>query len=402
MNSNSQQRSKRERFSSNRTRPISARKSAPKRKFQSTIDPAIFTKRANTANEAKFVSSCSIANLPVHQQIVNNLLGKGYVTPTEIQEKTIGSILKGNDLMGIAQTGTGKTGAFLIPLVNNLVNQQADFQVLVVAPTRELAVQTNTEFLSIAKGLGMQSSCFIGGTSVSADIQKLRKASHFVIGTPGRLIDMVRQGALNLGHFNTLVLDEFDRLLDMGFLNDIEQLISGMVNRKQTILFSATEEKGQKKIVDRLLTNPEMVRVHNGTQTADTVDQEIVSVKLGEKKMDILLGMIRDDTFKKVLVFAETKRWVSRICKDLRKSGIKVDEIHGDKSQNYRLKALNSFRDNSIQVLVATDVAARGLDISQVSHVINYEQPRNIDSYIHRIGRTGRAGQLGKAITFVN
>ncbi|HDP54771.1 MAG TPA: DEAD/DEAH box helicase, partial [Bacteroidetes bacterium] len=276
------------------------------------------------------------------------------------------------------------------------------FQVLVVAPTRELAVQTNTEFLSIAKGLGMHSSCFIGGTSVAADIQKLRKASHFVIGTPGRLIDMVRQGALNLEHFNTIVLDEFDRLLDMGFLNDIETLISGMVNRKQTILFSATEEKGQKKLVDRLLTNPVMVRVHNGTQTADTVDQEIVSVKLGEKKMDILLGMIRDDTFKKVLVFAETKRWVSRICKDLRKSGIKVDEIHGDKSQNYRLKALNSFRDNSIQVLVATDVAARGLDISHVSHVINYEQPRNIDSYIHRIGRTGRAGQLGKAITFVN
>lgn len=188
----------------------------------------------------------------------------------------------------------------------------------------------------------------------------------------------------------------------MGFAKEIERLVGGMTNRKQTILFSATEEKGQKQLISKLIANPVEIRVNNGNASADTVDQDIVTVRNGENKMDLLLGMIKDESFEKVLIFAETKRWVSRICKDLRRSGIRADEIHGNKSQNYRIKALNSFKDKSIQVLVATDVAARGLDISQVSHVINYQQPKNMDSYIHRIGRTGRAGNTGKAITFVN
>lgn len=366
------------------------------------INPKTFVKKATASLETQYVATRKINCLPVHSSIISNLVSKGYESPTEIQDKTLEAILDGENIVGLAQTGTGKTGAFLVPLVHNLLNERAAHQVLIVSPTRELAVQINDEFASIAKGLNLYSSFLIGGTSVNADVQKLRRPAHFVIGTPGRLTDMVRQGALNLKHFNTIVLDEFDRLLDMGFARDINYLVDGMVNRKQTILFSATEEKSQKQIISKLVSNPVEVRIQTKNAAADTVDQEVVSVKDDQKKMDVLLSLIRGDEFEKVLVFAETKRWVSRICRDLRKAGIKADEIHGNKSQNYRLNALNSFKNKKIQVLVATDVAARGLDITNVTHVINYQQPKSMDSYIHRIGRTGRAGKSGKAITFVN
>ncbi len=368
----------------------------------SAINPMAFVRKATANNENSYIASRNIKNLPVHRSIIANLLDKGYHTPTEIQDKTLEAILDGKNLIGLAQTGTGKTGAFLIPLINNLLDSKTSFQVLIVAPTRELAIQTDREFQMIAKGLNLSSISLIGGTSVNMDLRKLRRPCHFVIGTPGRLTDMVRQGAMNLNNFTTIVLDEFDRLLEMGFSRDINQLIDGMSNRQQTILFSATEDKSQKQLLNKLMDNPVEVRVRNGNTSPGTIDQDIVSVNNGENKMDLLLGMLRDNTFEKVLVFAETKRWVSRICRDLRRAGIKADEIHGNKSQNYRINALNSFKNMRIQVLVATDVAARGLDIAQVSHVINYQQPRNMDSYIHRIGRTGRAGRSGKAITFVN
>jgi len=248
----------------------------------------------------------------------------------------------------------------------------------------------------------MNSACFIGGTSVGRDIATLRQPVHLVIGTPGRLTDLARQGALRFGNFTTLILDEFDRLLDMGFSRDIQFIVKAMHNRKQTILFSATEEKNQRKLIDELLRRPVEVRVSKGNATGDHIDQEIIRVGAGETKMEILLNMVRDRSFQKVIVFAETKRGVSTVRKTLHQSGIKVDEIHGNKSQNYRLKALNDFKSGRIQVLIATDVAARGLDISEVTHVINYQQPRDFDSYIHRIGRTGRAGKGGKAFTFVN
>ncbi len=375
---------------------------AQPKKQQKMLDPGLFVKSAIATEEKAFNPSRTISQLPVHQSIINNLLQKGYKLPTEIQDNTIDAILEGRNLMGLAQTGTGKTGAFLIPLINNLLNKRPSNQVLVVAPTRELAVQIQEEFNSMAKGLNLYSICLIGGTNVSADVRKLSRPSHFVIGTPGRLNDMVRQGALRLSHFSTLILDEFDRLLDMGFWRDIEFIVKGMLNRQQTILFSATEEKDQKPLIAKVLTNPVEVRTQNENRSADTVDQEVVTVAEGQSKMSVLLDMVRDESFVKVLVFAETKRWVSRICKDLRKAGIKADEIHGNKSQNYRLNALDSFKTKRIQVLVATDVAARGLDINEVSHVINYQQPKNMDSYIHRIGRTGRAGRSGKAITFIN
>ena len=368
----------------------------------SSIDPKHFVKKAVAQEVIKHTPTQLIEELPVNTKIVSNLLKKGFKTPTEIQEKTLDAILEGRNLLGLAQTGTGKTAAFLVPIIHNLINQKPNFQVLIVSPTRELALQIDEEFKSIGNGLNLSCTSLIGGTSVGRDINNLRRPSHIIIGTPGRISDMVRQRALNLKNFSVLVLDEFDRLLDMGFSRDTQFFVDGMSNRKQTVLFSATEEKGQKNLINNLLENPVEIRVRTGNVSADSIEQDVVVVKNGENKMNVLINMVRDESFEKVLVFAETKRWVSRICRDLRVAGIKADEIHGNKSQNYRINALNSFKNKKIQVLVATDVAARGLDISNVSHVINYQQPKNIDSYIHRIGRTGRAGESGKAFTFIN
>jgi ATP-dependent RNA helicase RhlE len=376
----------------------------PNRKKNSggSLNPDSFIRKAPSEVLIGYKAGRLIHELPVDTAIIRNLQKKGYEIPTEIQDKTIEAILSGRNLMGLAQTGTGKTGAFLIPLIHNMLRKDASSNVLVVSPTRELALQIDSEFRSIAHGLKLYSTCLIGGTSVRRDMDNLRRPGQIVIGTPGRIADMVRQRALDLNRFSILVLDEFDRLLDMGFAAEIKRLVEGMYHRSQTILFSATEDKSQKAIISSLMENPYEVRVRNENMSADNIEQDIITVKEGEKKIDILLNMIRDKSFEKVLVFADTKRGVSRICRDLRKGGITVDEIHGDKSQNYRIKALESFRNRRIQVLVATDVAARGLDISQVSHVINFQAPKDIESYIHRIGRTGRAGASGKALTFVN
>lgn len=384
------------------SRPNQRSQSNRKGPAVSTIDPRLFVKKAVPLSESTFTPSIKIQDLQVDARIKTNLLNKGYIHLTEIQERAIQPILEGNDAMGIAQTGTGKTAAFLVPIVNNLIGKSAGFQVLVVLPTRELAVQVEDEFKTITKGLNMSSACFIGGTSVGRDIARLKRPSHLIIGTPGRLIDLARQNALHFKDFKTLVLDEFDRLLDMGFLRDIKFMLAAMTNRKQTVLFSATEEVTQKKLIQSLLNNPVEIRVSSGNVTGDHIDQEIITLKAGEKKMDVLVNMFRDTSFQKVIVFAETKRGVSQVRKNLHQAGILVDEIHGNKSQNYRIKALNDFKTGRIQGLIATDVAARGLDISAVTHVINFQPPRDFDSYIHRIGRTGRAGKGGKAYTFVN
>lgn len=380
-------------------------KSSPARNrgpVKKTMNPELFVRKAQPLEETQFLAERLIKDLPVQESIISNLLRKGYISPTEIQDKTIEPILEGHDLLGLAQTGTGKTGAFLIPLAHHLVGKLPGYQVLVITPTRELAVQIEQEFRSITAGLKLFSECLIGGTDVRRDIRKLKDSYHLIIGTPGRITDMVRQGALDLRHFNTLVLDEFDRLLDMGFSKDIMQIVRGMHSRKQTILFSATEDKGQQALMQQLLKSPVEVRLKGGNERGDNIDQEIIKVPQGGSRMDLLIDLIDNPAFEKVLVFADTKRWVSRICKNLRKAGVKADEIHGNKSQHYRINALEAFKNKKIKVLVATDVAARGLDIVNVSHVINFQPPQNIDSYIHRIGRTGRAGKSGKAFTFID
>ncbi|MDO5656664.1 MAG: DEAD/DEAH box helicase [Flavobacteriaceae bacterium] len=338
---------------------------------------------------------------PLHPDLKENIAKLGWDKPTEVQDKTFLPISDLRDVLAIANTGTGKTASFLIPLINAMLQAEDDFSALVMTPTRELALQVESEFRLLTKGMRLFAASFIGGTKVDRDVQKLQKPFHFIIGTPGRLVDLNKRKALKLEHFSVLILDEFDRMLDMGFSKDVNFITSQMDSRDQTLLFSATLDPKQQELIDTILTNPVTVKVTDGTSTAEHIDQDVIFANR-DAKFNVLLDMLHKDDFEKVLIFAETKRTVAGLTKQLKKSKLKADEIHGDKSQNYRKNALNDFKKGKVNVLVATDVAARGLDISDVSHVINYEMPQDYETYIHRIGRTGRAGKKGKAYTFMD
>lgn len=365
------------------------------------IDPVNFVKKAQPVEETEFIAPLSFNEMAIHEELKKTIEKKGYVNPTEIQSKTYEDLIEGRDVVGIANTGTGKTGAFLIPIIHQLLTNKKKFQTIIVLPTRELALQVEQEFKSITKGMKLFSSTLIGGTNVNKDIAKLRRPNDFIIGTPGRIIDMMNQKALKLGGFDILVLDEFDRMLDMGFVKDIQRISSAMPNRRQTMLFSATIDQTQYDLIEELVSNPFHISVSSGTTSTDSVEQDVVKVG-GQDKLKILTDMLGDNSFKKVLIFAETKRTVNKLNQQLRKAGFSSDMIHGDKSQNYRVAALRKFKNSKIQVLIATDVVARGIDISDITHVINYQPPTSMDSYIHRIGRTGRAGKMGHAFTFVD
>ena len=378
------------------------RNNARPAKKASTLDPSLLVKEADhSMSEKIYRSDRLVSELPINDKLKQALADKGYERPTEIQDKTIETLLEGRDILGIAQTGTGKTGAFLIPIIEQLLHKRTSSYALIVVPTRELALQVEDEFKGMSKGLGLFSACFIGGTNINRDLQTLRRNTHVVIATPGRLLDLTDRRAIDLGKFNTLVLDEFDRMLDMGFIRDVNRILDGMKQRTHSMLFSATLDKSQQKMINSILRNPVTVKVNTGNSSADGIEQEVIRLKQGEDKFNILLAMLSDNEFTKVLLFEETKHRVSRLCMKLNNAGIKAEQIHGNKSQNARQNALKAFKQGTVQVLVATDVASRGIDVSDVSHVINYQVPQTHDSYTHRIGRTGRAGKLGKAYTFV-
>jgi len=369
---------------------------------KSTLDPTLLIKKATGEVVKEYVSDRVYDNMPISPNLKECLHTKGFKRPTEIQDRTLEALLEGKDMLGIAQTGTGKTGAFLIPIIEKLLARNQKSYALVVVPTRELAMQVEEEFRSMTKGLGFYSSCFIGGTNINTDIKNLRRGTHIVIGTPGRLLDLNNRGNLDLKPYKTLVLDEFDRMLDMGFVHDVKKIISYMPRREQTMLFSATLDRTQESLIKTILTNPVSVKVSQGNTTGENIDQDIIRIKNGDDKFKILLDMVSEEDYEKVLLFEETKHKASRLCKKLNSAGISSDQIHGNKSQNARQNALKSFKEGRIKVLVATDVAARGIDVSDVTHVINYQVPMTFDSYIHRIGRTARAGKTGKAFTFVD
>jgi ATP-dependent RNA helicase RhlE len=378
------------------------RNNARPAKKASTLDPSLLVKEADhSVVEKVFKSDRLVKDLPISEKLRYNLAEKGYTRPTEIQDRTLETLMEGRDLLGIAQTGTGKTGAFLVPIIEQLLMKKVSPFALVVVPTRELALQVEEEFKSMSKGMGLFSACFIGGTNLNRDLQTLRRNIHVVIATPGRLLDLTDRKAIDLGKFKTLVLDEFDRMLDMGFIRDVNRILDGMKQRNHTMMFSATLDKSQQSMINNILKNHETVKVSSGKSSGDGIDQEVIRLKQGEDKFKVLQEMLSGQDFKKVLLFEETKHRVSRLCVKLNKSGIKADQIHGNKSQNARQNALKAFKQGRVQVLVATDVASRGLDVSDISHVINYQVPQTHDSYIHRIGRTGRAGKIGKAYTFV-
>lgn len=366
-----------------------------------TLDPSNFIKKAIFTEQKEYHAPFTFQEMELDEKLKTAIQNKGFISPTEIQAKSVEALINGNDIIGIANTGTGKTGAFLIPIIHRLLTEENRFQSLIVLPTRELALQVEEEFKSLTKGLKMNASTFIGGTNVGKDLQKLRRHNDVIIGTPGRLIDMMNQGALRLHKFEVLVLDEFDRMLDMGFVRDVDKIIGAMRNRKQTMLFSATIEKGQYQLISTIVTDPVRVSVSSGSTSSESVDQAVINVQ-GRDKYELFTDLLSGEEFKKVLVFAETKRTVDRLSTKLVRSGFSSDTIHGNKTQNYRVKALDKFKNGKTKILVATDVAARGIDISDITHVINYQQPATIDSYIHRIGRTGRAGKKGYAFTFVD
>ncbi len=373
-----------------------------KKKAVSTLDPNKLIKKAAYVAPEVYVAGRTFKEMPLHPNLRANIARKGFIEPTRIQDETLEYLIAERDLLGIANTGTGKTGAFLIPVIERLLQPRQVFQTLVVVPTRELALQVEEEFKSLTHGLGLNSACFIGGTSVNRDLDQLRRKNHLIIGTPGRMLDLAGRGALKLQNISVLILDEFDRMLDMGFVNDIKKLVRAMTARKQTMLFSATIDPTQQSLINDLLNDPIEIKVSTGKTTGDQIDQDIIRVPVGEDKFNLLLNLINNREFSKVLVFAETKRMVDKVSKKLNQSGIRADLIHGNKSQNYRNNALDKFKKGQVQVLVATDVAARGIDVTDVSHVINYQLPLNFESYIHRIGRTGRAGKTGKAITLID
>ncbi len=369
---------------------------------KSTLDPSLFINKGVLADTKEYISDRIYDDMPLDSRLKSTLKAKGFEKPTEIQDKTLESILDNRDLLGIAQTGTGKTGAFLIPIINQLLHQKKNPFALIVVPTRELALQVQDEFKSMTKGMSLFSFCFIGGTNINKDLKLLRRSSHIVIGTPGRILDLVNRKALDLRAFNTLILDEFDRMLDMGFVHDVKKIIYGMQRRKHTLLFSATVNKNQQTMINSILNNYVTVKLSSGESTGDNIDQDIIRIGEDEDKFKILKEMLQKNEFEKVLIFEETKHKVNKLCIKLNKYSIKSDQIQGNKSQNARQRALTAFKRGEIQVLIATDVAARGIDVNDITHVINYQRPLTFDTYIHRIGRTGRAGKIGKAYTFID
>lgn len=363
-------------------------------------DVSKFINKASLVEEAAFTPTHSSFNdFKVHDTVKAAIQKQGYVTPTPIQDEAIPHLLTGRDLIGLAATGTGKTAAFLIPLMNSIV-MNPDTQALIVAPTRELAIQIQDELRSLTRGMNVFSLVCVGGTPMYPQVKLLKRHHHVVVGTPGRLRDLAERKALNLTAFNVLVLDEVDRMLDMGFIDDIRFLLSLMAEERHTVFFSATMPPIIKNLAGEFLKDPHTVNVKT-RDTSKDVDQDVVRIPRDGNKVDILVDLLGDPDFNKVLVFGKTKHGVEQLSRELIRRGVKSESIHGDKPHGKRQKALGAFKNDHVQVLIATDVAARGLDISGVSHVINYDLPQTYEDYVHRIGRTGRGGKKGKALTFV-
>lgn len=346
-----------------------------------------------------FESEYTFSYFGLHSAIEHNIAKRGFERPTEIQEVAIPHIMQGKDLIGIANTGTGKTGAFLLPLIHSFYNSRRG-RALIIVPTRELAEQIRGELQHFARDLGLYSALCIGGTSLYRQIGDLRRNPHFVIGTPGRLKDLIERNVLNMSLFTHFVLDEVDRMVDMGFIRDIEYLISLLPEKRQSLFFSATIPPQINSILQKFLKDPVTVSVSTAT-TSENVDQDIVKIPVGTSKLSVLAALLAKEEYRKVLVFTRTKRGAEGLSNSLYKQGFKTVSIHGDKPQAKRQQAIRLFKDGVAEILVATDVAARGIDIPDITHVINYDEPATFDDYIHRIGRTGRGNQKGIALTFV-
>ena len=381
---------------SNRPR-YSARNSRAK---SAQLDISSFINKAVTsAPKEAFVPEHSFKDFKFNSGLLRSIEQRGYRELTPIQDKVIPPIIQGKDVVGLANTGTGKTAAFLIPLVAK-VSLNPQEQILIVTPTRELAQQIEQELVSVTREAQVSCITCIGGERIGSQIRRLKVRSQFIIGTPGRLIDLIEKNKLKLGGIRTVVLDEADRMLDMGFINDIKFLMTHITKSRQTLCFSATMSQKIQSLINDFLKDPITISVKT-TETPENIEQDVVRTR-NLNKVDVLQDLLENNEFKKVLVFGRTKRGVENLSRTLTKRGLKSESIHGNKTQSQRKRALLNFKNSRVQVLVATDVAARGLHIRGITHVINYEIPETYEDYIHRIGRTGRGTHQGKALTFVS
>jgi ATP-dependent RNA helicase RhlE len=370
------------------------------RKKTSSIDPELFVRKAIVTTQAEaFDPKHRFADFRIDPKLKANIERRGYVNPTPIQDGAIPVVLENRDVIGMASTGTGKTAAFLIPLLHKVLHKRST-KALIIVPTRELANQIDVEFRDFSRGLGVQSAVCIGGSHIYPQIKRLQQNPNFVIGTPGRLKDLVERKNLDLAPFNVVVLDEVDRMLDMGFIHDMKYLLALLEEPRQTLFFSATLPREIADLAKKFLKDPITIRIESRA-TSENVEQDIIVVKNRDQKVETLHELFLKEGFEKILVFCRTKHGADRLSKTLRERGFKADALHGDKSQSQRERALRQFEKDELKVLVATDVAARGLDINNITHVINYDVPETYEDYIHRIGRTGRAGKTGNALTFI-
>jgi superfamily II DNA/RNA helicase len=367
------------------------------------IDVSRFIRKGEIVEEKPYVAKHTFSDFPFNPQLHKNIARAGYIHPRPIQDQSIPTMLEGRDVFGMANTGTGKTAAFLLPLIEKIAKTKGLSKretVLIMAPTRELAIQIEEEFKTLAFGFGMFSVSCVGGLPISKQIREIQMGVSFVIGTPGRLRDLIEKKVLDLSTCHSVVLDEADRMLDMGFRDDMLFIIGKTAKEKQTLFFSATLSPEIKKLTSEYLKDPAFISVVSG-ETAKSIDQDVIRYKGNDERLEKLHEVLKKDGSDKVLIFREMKHSVDTLAKELSHAGFKVGGIHGDKRSRERIRILDSFKQDKINILIATDVAARGLDIPDVTHVINFDVPQTYDTYVHRIGRTGRAGKKGTALTFV-
>jgi ATP-dependent RNA helicase RhlE len=383
-------------FSNNNRR----RSGGSKKRTGEYINPSKFIKEATNTQQAPYEPQNEFADFAINDVIKHNLNVNGYNTPSPIQDQSIAFGIDGHDIVGVANTGTGKTAAFAIPIIHNAM-RFSDAYALIVAPTRELAQQIEQEAKKIGKNSGLYSALLIGGTPMGPQLGQLRANPQIVIGTPGRIKDHIERGSLAIQRYNMVVLDEVDRMLDMGFLPDVTTILKSASQERQNYFFSATLDQRVKGLITQFAPKHVTVSVKTAP-TSENVDQNVVHYSTTTHKIEKLHDILINHQDIKVIVFDETQRNVERLSKELQSRGFSATSIHGGKTQGQRKRALDEFKQNKANILVATDVAARGIDVKDITHVINYSVPQTYDDYVHRIGRAGRAGKTGYALTFIS